>query len=65
MVGGQTFEHIDRGRNGFPLPYFTGFGQIQFVEEDVAQLLGRIDIELSSRRVVNLFAFGIDFVLQA
>ncbi len=65
MFGGQAFEHIDRGRNRLALAVLHRLGQIQLVEEHVAQLLRRIDVELSSAVLVDLVRFGVDLALQA
>ena len=61
---GQVFQHIDGGGNGLALAVFHRLGQIHFVEEHVAQLLRRIDVELGSGELVDFACLGLDFALQ-
>ena len=49
VLGGEAFEHIDRGRNCFALAILHRLRQIELVEEHVAELLGRVDVELDAR----------------
>ena len=64
VLGGQTLQHIDRGRDRLALAVLDGLGQVQPVEEHVAQLLGRIDVELEVAPGVNLARLHADVVVQ-
>ncbi len=52
----QLFEHIHGGRNYFAPSVLHGLGQVHFVEQHIAQLLGRIDVEAMAGALENLFA---------
>ena len=45
MFGGQAFQHVHGGRDGFTLAVLHGLRQIQPVEQNVAQLAWRVDVE--------------------
>ena len=64
VLGGKPLQHIDGGRDGLALAVLHRLGQIQFVKEHVAKLLGRVDVELEARLVVDLARLGFDLVLQ-
>ena len=64
VLAGQPLQHIHRGRNGLALAILDRLGQVQLVEQHVAQLLGRIDVELEARLVVDLARLGLDLALQ-
>ena len=65
MIFGQSFQYIDSGRYGAALAVFHRLGQIHAVEENVAQLLGRADVEFHPGGFVNLFfALRGDLALQ-
>ena len=61
----QLFQDVDRGRNGFAFAVLHRLGQIHLVEEHVAQLLGRIDVELDPAEFVDFAGLGVDFALQS
>ncbi len=45
VVLGELFEDVLRGGDDFALAVLHGLGEVHFVEEDVAELLGRVDVE--------------------
>ena len=45
MVVGELFEDVLRGGDDLALAVLHGLGQAHLVEEDVAELLGRVDVE--------------------
>src|SRR5580704_14700553 len=65
VIGGQALEHIDGGRDGFPFAVLHGLGQVEFVEEDVAELARRVDVEFEAAMAVDLPGLGVDFPPQA
>ena len=46
------------------LAVFHGLGKIQFVEENVAQLFGRADVEFESGELVDFFRFDGDLAFE-
>src|SRR5439155_13396563 len=45
VLGRELFEDIGGGRDRFPLPVTDGSGELQVLEQNLAELLGRADIE--------------------
>ena len=54
VLARQPFEHIDRRRYGLALAVLDRLRQVQLVEQHVAQLLRRVDVELHARQLVDL-----------
>ena len=52
----QLFQHIHGGRNHLAPPILDGLGQVHFVEQHIAQLLGRIDVEAMAGALEDLLA---------
>ncbi len=58
VVGGEFFEDVLRGRDDLALAVLERLWEAHFVEEDFAELLGGVDVEL---RVGE----GVDLLLEA
>ena len=54
VLGGQAFEHVHGGGDSFPFAVFHRLGQVELVEQNVAKLLGRVDVEFLSGKLVDL-----------
>ena len=61
---GEFFQHIDRGGDRLALAVLHRLGQVQLVEEHVAELLGRIDVEFDAGVLVDLARLRGDLALQ-
>ena len=64
MLDGEYFQNINRCGYGFSFAIFHRLGQRQLVEQHVAELLGRADVELRPRQRVNLFGLGLAFAVE-
>ncbi len=64
MIFGESFENIDGGRYSAAFAVFHRLGQIQFVEENVAELLGRTNIEFASGKLVDIFGLDGDLAFE-
>ena len=53
VVLGELFEDVLRGGDDFALAVLHGLGQVHLVEEDVAELLGRVDVEAVAGRLAG------------
>ncbi len=60
MVRRQPFQNINRCRNGPAFAVLHRLRQIELVEQHIAKLLGRIDIEFLAAAFVDFFGFGIN-----
>ena len=60
MLAAQTFDHV--GADGIACLRLLAGGQFEFAEENIAKLFGRVDVELVSDRVVNLFFEGVNLL---
>ena len=56
VVLGQLFEDVLRGGDDLALAVLHRLGQEHLVEEDVAELLGRVDVEAVAGLLVDLSA---------
>ena len=65
VVFGEAFEDIDRRRDRLAFAVLHRLGQVELVEENVAELLGRIDVEFDAGEPVNFFGLGVNLALQA
>ena len=54
MVLGEFFEDVLRGGDDFALAVLHGLGEEHLVEEDVAELLGRVDVEAGIGRTAGV-----------
>ena len=54
MLGRQAFQHIRGGGNCFAFAVLHRRGQIQFLKQNLSQLLRRIDIERLAGQLVDL-----------
>ncbi len=61
VVYRQLFEHILRRRNHLALAVLERLGQAHLVEEHIAELLRRLDIEAMSRLREDLLADAVNF----
>ena len=64
VLFGEAFEDIDGGGDFFTFAVFDGDGEAEFVEENVAELLGRVDIELEIATGIDIAGLGVGFALE-
>ena len=64
MLFGEIFQHVDSSGNCASLPVFEGFGEIQLIEENVAELARRGDVEFGAGDFVNISGLGSDFAFE-
>ena len=65
VLGGEAFEHIDGGGDGLALAVLHGLGQVELVEEHVAELLGRVDVELGAALLPDVAGLLAGVALEA
>jgi len=54
VIGGERFQNVGGGGNGFALAIFHRRGQSQVFKQNLAQLLRRADVEWPAGKRVNL-----------
>ncbi len=64
VLGREIFQNVHRRRDHLALAVLHRLGQVQFVEENVAQLLGRIDVEFCPGLFVDLAGFDRTLAVQ-
>ena len=64
MILGKGFENIDGGRYNSSFAIFDRLRQIHPVEQNVAELPGRADVELHASRFVDFFCLHADFAFE-
>src|ERR1700733_2985425 len=64
MLFREAFEDIDAGRYLLSLAILHRNREAELVEEDVAELLGRVDVELERATFVNVDRLRVGFALQ-
>src|SRR3954464_12084973 len=64
MLRGKAFQHIDGGGDLLAFSVLHRDGKVQLVEENVAQLLRRIDVELDTGFFVNVASLRGTFALK-
>src|SRR3984885_9573484 len=64
MILGESFENIDGGRYNAAFAILYRLGQIHFVEQNVAELLGGANVELHARGFVDFFRLHADLALE-
>ena len=64
MLSGQSFEHVHRGRDCLALAVLERLGQVELVEQHIAELLRRVDVELEAALFVDLARLCLDLALQ-
>ena len=65
VVLGEVFEDVLRGGDDFALAVLEWLGEIHLVEEDVAELLGRGDVEAMAGRGVDALGEVVDLHAEA
>ena len=64
MLGSQVFQNVDCGRDHLAFSILHWLGQPKLVEEHLAKLPGRVDVELFSSESVDLLCSGITLLLE-
>ena len=64
MAGREFFQDINRRGDRFSFAVFRRLRKIQLVEQHVAELLRRIDVEFRSAAVVNFLGLDLNLSFQ-